>query len=168
MTKTVISVSTRIYKSCHSEQFIKSSKPQFEFYEMSWRALQQMSSCCRMVKSPSYIAFEIQQGLNHIVVFVGDHYSDVIMGAMASPASQMFTQPFIQAQIKKKHQSFTGLCARNSPVTGQFPKASNTENVFIWWRHRVIEIPDCIKTMGLPDDTVWYKTTLHITTWALL
>ena len=31
----------------------------------------------------------------------------------------------------------TGLCARNSPVTGEFPvhMASNAENVSIWWRH---------------------------------
>ena len=39
-----------------------------------------------------------------------------------------------------------GLCAGNlpvngSPVTGEFPayKASNAENVSIWWRHHVIE-----------------------------
>ena len=33
----------------------------------------------------------------------------------------------------------TGLCAGNSPVTGEFPaqKASNVENVSIWWRHYV-------------------------------
>ena len=31
----------------------------------------------------------------------------------------------------------TGLCVRNSPVTGEIPtqKASNAENVSIWWRH---------------------------------
>ena len=31
----------------------------------------------------------------------------------------------------------TGLCARNSPVTGEFPvqMASNAENVSSWWRH---------------------------------
>ena len=31
----------------------------------------------------------------------------------------------------------TGLCAGNSPETGEFPaqRASNAENVFIWWRH---------------------------------
>ena len=31
----------------------------------------------------------------------------------------------------------TSLCTVNSPVTGEFPaqKASNTENVFLWWRH---------------------------------
>ena len=33
----------------------------------------------------------------------------------------------------------TGLCAGNSPVTGEFPaqRASNAENVSIWWRHHV-------------------------------
>ena len=31
----------------------------------------------------------------------------------------------------------TGLCAGNSPMTGEFPaqRASNAENVSIWWRH---------------------------------
>ena len=33
----------------------------------------------------------------------------------------------------------TGLCAGNSPVTGEFPaqRASYAENVSIWWRHHV-------------------------------
>ena len=33
----------------------------------------------------------------------------------------------------------TGLCAGNSPETGEFPaqRASNAENVSIWWRHHV-------------------------------
>ena len=32
-----------------------------------------------------------------------------------------------------------GLCEGNSPVTGEFPsqRASNAENVSIWWRHHV-------------------------------
>ena len=34
----------------------------------------------------------------------------------------------------------TGLCAGNSPVTGEFPsqRASNAESVSIWWRHHDI------------------------------
>ena len=34
----------------------------------------------------------------------------------------------------------TGLCVGNSPVTDEFPaqKASNAENVSIWWRHHDI------------------------------
>ena len=33
----------------------------------------------------------------------------------------------------------TGLCKGNSPVTSEFPsqRASNAENVSIWWRHHV-------------------------------
>ena len=36
----------------------------------------------------------------------------------------------------------TGLCAGNSPETGEFPAqmASNAENVSIWWRHHVLEM----------------------------
>ena len=33
----------------------------------------------------------------------------------------------------------SGLCEGNSPATSEFPaqRASNAENVFIWWRHHV-------------------------------
>ena len=40
------------------------------------------------------------------------HYGDVIMGTIASQITSLiwlFTQPFIQTQIKKKHQSSTSL-----------------------------------------------------------
>ena len=43
----------------------------------------------------------------------------------------------------------TGLCVGNSPVTGEFPaqRASNAENVSIWWRHHCyvlghLDLPD--------------------------
>ena len=44
----------------------------------------------------------------------------------------------------------TGLCAGNSPGTGEFPAqmASNAENVSIWWRHHDL-IPNHIKTQQL-------------------
>ena len=44
----------------------------------------------------------------------------------------------MRAQIKKTSKfRATGLCAGNSPVTGEFPaqEASNAENIPIWWRH---------------------------------
>ena len=36
----------------------------------------------------------------------------------------------------------TSPCAGNSPVTGEFPaqRASNAENVSIWWRHRAVDM----------------------------
>ena len=55
-----------------------------------------------------------------------------------SPASPLFTQPFIRAQIKEntKAPRHWPLC-REITGTGEFPAqmASNTENVSIWWRH---------------------------------
>ena len=39
--------------------------------------------------------------------------------------------------MKTPKLRITGLCEGNSPVTGEFPeqKASNAENVSVWWRH---------------------------------
>ena len=57
----------------------------------------------------------------------------------------MFTQPFVQAQIKENMKlRITGLCEGDSPVTGEFPaqRSSNVENVSIWWRHNVKAITD--------------------------
>ena len=46
----------------------------------------------------------------------------------------------------------TGLCAGNSPGTGEFPAqmASNAENVFIWWRHHATETIGC-KYLSMPQ-----------------
>ena len=82
------------------------------------------------------------------------HYNDVIMGPwrFKSPPSPLFTQPFIQAQIKENIKlRITGLCAGNSPVTGEFPtqRASNAEHVSIWRRHhiKICTLHDAYKLM---------------------
>ena len=57
---------------------------------------------------------------------------------LKSPALRLFTQPFIQAQIKENITALRHwlLCGEFTG-TGEFPKqmASNTESVSIWWRH---------------------------------
>ena len=57
---------------------------------------------------------------------------------LKSPVSRLFTQPFIQAQIKEyiKAPRHWPLCG-NSLWSGEFPAqmASNAENISIWWRH---------------------------------
>ena len=57
---------------------------------------------------------------------------------LKSPASQLFAQTFIQAQIKEsiKAPRHWPLCGEFTE-TGEFPAqmASNVENVSIWWRH---------------------------------
>ena len=44
---------------------------------------------------------------------------------------------FRRRSKKTSELRVTGLCAGNSPGTGEFPaqRASNAENVSIWWRH---------------------------------
>ena len=56
-------------------------------------------------------------------------------------------KPFIQTQIKENIKfRVTGLCAGNSPVAGEFPaqRASNAENVSIWWRHHEFDEIVCL------------------------
>ena len=50
----------------------------------------------------------------------------------------------------------TGLCARNSPGTGEFPAqmASYTENVSIWWRHHDIRSKNLVVMPPFPDVTL--------------
>ena len=67
------------------------------------------------------------------------HYNDVIMSAISSLITS-FTIVYSSVYSgtdQRKDQSVTGLCEGNSPVTGEFPtqRASNAENVSIWWRH---------------------------------
>ena len=83
---------------------------------------------------------------NHISVLrLRDHYSDVIMGAMASEITSLpivYFTVYSDADQRTIKLRVTGLCAGNSTVTGEFPaqKASNAENVYIWWHHHMKRI----------------------------
>ena len=67
------------------------------------------------------------------------------MGAIAAqnhqPHDCLLNRLFRRRSNKTSKLRVTGLCAGTLPATGEFPAqmASNTENVFIWWRHNVIE-----------------------------
>ena len=68
------------------------------------------------------------------------HYNDVIMGAVSSQNTSLtiVLNGWFRRRWKKTSKlGVTGLCAGNSPGTGEFPAqmASNAENVSIWWRH---------------------------------
>ena len=53
------------------------------------------------------------------------------------PHDCLLNRSFGRRSKKTSKLRVPGLCAGNSPVTGEFPtkRASNAENVFIWWRH---------------------------------
>ena len=69
------------------------------------------------------------------------HYSDVIMCAMASQITSLTIVCSTVYSVANKNKTsklrVTGLCAGNSPVTGEFTtqRASNAENISIRWRH---------------------------------
>ena len=59
---------------------------------------------------------------------------------MSAMASQITSLTIVYSRRRSKKPlklRVTGLCEGNSPVTGEFPaqRASNAENVSIWWRH---------------------------------
>ena len=55
------------------------------------------------------------------------------------PHDCLLSRLFRRRSKKTSKLRVTGLCAGNSPATGEFPAqmASNAENVSIWWRHHV-------------------------------
>ena len=56
------------------------------------------------------------------------------------PRDCLLNRLFRRRSKKTLKPRVTGLCAGNSPVAGEFPaqRASNAENVSIWWRHDLI------------------------------
>ena len=83
---------------------------------------------------------------------------------------------FWRRSKKTSKLSVTGLCAGNSPVTGEFPAqmASSAENISIWWRHHEGCWPNvccnsCVASfkcrsftyteprLGHHDDVIWWK-----------
>ena len=67
------------------------------------------------------------------------------------PHDCLFNCLFRRRSKKTSKLRVTGLCAGNSPGTGEFPaqRSSKAENVSIWWRHYV-----CKNTT--PSHRPWY------------
>ena len=66
------------------------------------------------------------------------------------PHDCLHNRLFRRRSKKTSKLRVTGLCAGNSPGTGEFPAqmASNAENVFIWWRHHVdLTVDNIISTL---------------------
>ena len=71
--------------------------------------------------------------LSPIAIFYHEYYGDVMMGAMASQITSLTivysSCLFVRRSKKTSKLRVTGLCAGNSPVTGEM--TSNAENVSI-------------------------------------
>ena len=84
------------------------------------------------------------------------------------PHHCLLTRLFGSRSKKISKLRVTGLCAGNSPLTGEFPAqmASNAENVYIWWRHngngyaidcQLDELPICMIYLSMWSlRATWY------------
>ena len=108
----------------------------------------------------------------NIYCFIQLHYRGVIMGATYGvpnyqPHDCLLNRLFRHRSKKTSKLHVTGLCAGNSPMTGEFPAqmVSNAENVSIWWRHHV---SDTFSTMAVGTIEVRSirSMALHSPAWA--
>ena len=76
------------------------------------------------------------------------------------PHDRWLKRLFRRRSKKTSKLRVTGLCAGNSPGTGEFPAqmASNAENVSIWWHHHV-HFWGCVGVLWLedPSDGIVYR-----------
>ena len=83
------------------------------------------------------------------------HYNDIIMSSMASQITSLtivYSTIYSRRRSKKTSKlHVTGLCAGNSPMTGEFPAqmASNMENISIWWRHHAQSVPPVVRKQSV-------------------
>ena len=72
-------------------------------------------------------------------------------GVLNHQPHDCFPNRYIQRRSKKISKlRVTGICAGNSPVTGEVPVQmdSNAENVSIWWRHHIFILQQlCMKLL---------------------
>ena len=63
------------------------------------------------------------------------------------PVDCLLDRLFRRRSKKTSKFRVTGLCAGNSPGTGEFAaqRASNSENISIWWRHHVTKLFHALK-----------------------
>ena len=71
------------------------------------------------------------------VVTLGWRHNGLDIVSNHQPRECLLSRLFGRRSKKTSKLRVTGLCAGNSPGTGEFPaqRASNAENVSIWWRH---------------------------------
>ena len=75
----------------------------------------------------------------HWIVSLQRHHNERDGVSNHQPYHCLLNRLFRCRSKKTSKVRVTGFCARNSPVTGEFltQRASNAENVTIWWRHHV-------------------------------
>ena len=79
------------------------------------------------------------------------------------PHDCLFNRLFRRRSKKTSKLHVTGLCEGNSLVTGEFPtqRASNAENVSIWWRHHGFILLE-VHAFCMLGNQYWYQFSLSL------
>ena len=81
------------------------------------------------------------------------------------PHDCLLKRLFRRRSKKTSKLRVTGLCEGNSPVTGEFPaqRASNAENVSIWWRHHGVGSKSAWQHQAITCTNVHYRNSVWFT-----
>ena len=92
-----------------------------------------------------------KNNLNRRTYLLGQGLRDSVLNHQ--PHDCFLNRLFGRRSSKTSKLRVTGLCAGNSPGTGEFPAqmASNAENVSIWWRHHEFQSPCHLTRCPLGD-----------------
>ena len=96
------------------------------------------------------------------------HYSDVIVSAIASQSTSLmivYSKSYSGAgQTKHQSSAWLAFVMGNSPMAGIFPlqRASNAENVFIWWSHHDVVSSNGLVPSGNKPLPLASETSIHI------
>ena len=84
---------------------------------------------------------EFDSLVRYVIISLQWHHNDRGGVSDHQPHDCLLNRLFRRRSKKTSKVRVTGLCAGNSPVTGEFPvqRASNAENASIWWRHHEFE-----------------------------
>ena len=80
------------------------------------------------------------------------------------PYDCLLNRLFRRKSKKTSKLRVTGLCAGNSPGTGEFPAqmASYAENVSIWWRHHDFTASTCTVCTYTWVGNAWVRPVTHV------
>ena len=136
---------------CMDEPLVSCMVIYFYVYVLEWQLVCKFGTVERNVLLIScfysclfYITYVLSMFLSYFFLFWTLHWRHNDRDGVSNhqPHGCLLKCLFRRRSKKTSKLRVTGLCAENSPVTDEFPaqRASNAENVSIWWRHHEISV----------------------------
>ena len=108
------------------------------YIELCWRIISMYFNVLSMLKIPNLHELCVPPPFPSVYIHTLQwRHNELDDVSNHQPYDCLLNRLFRRRSTKTSKLHVTGLCAGNSPVSGEFPaqRAINTENVSIWWRH---------------------------------